>query len=583
MILHSSSFWFFQDTFDADSFNQGGLIFVQRTSNSNDWKKDRILYHDPETYTYPIPGSGGEIITKQIYLAQIYSLKRIVVWTSINPEFVAINYVLFKVTSRGGPLPVSSPSVSNVTFDEDTIQEPFGMERDDVRVETYNVTSSQPSREKTTYSLERKQQTVRQDNPFLPSAQSPEFPNTSAQADLSNLDNRKNVLQLVTKTSSNPPNNISHTNTENSEENIIDVSSEEEGTANSNLRIQNETEYEVSEVNSLNVPEWDRSCNNATTRNIATFTQQNLNCRPISDLLQDPHHIPHMQEQGRKINTQFVRNRASNLNVTNRCRNAQIRQKPQSSSTSTFQQSRQQYSNVRQNKQVYVGKHTANDIIDIDSDDELHSKRPSAIHSPTERASSNYQTPIKNFSALSTKMSPNMGSLSLSRNTPNTPHKIPTPLRNSSSLSKPNFSNQSHFIDVNKRKTIVTARRPESHHPLRQNQCRQFPKKALSFDNSTEDANVNILNTEVDLKPDVIDVTCDSEMSVRGNVSLREPIIPAIPDSYTISHHNPKEKDNPYKAPIDISRFKRTKLIEIERCIEVSSDEEELPNDSHIT
>ena len=133
-----------------------------------------------------------------------------------------------------------------------------------------------------------------------------------------------------------------NTNTENSEENIIDVSSEEEGTANSNLRIQNETEYEVSEVNSLNVPEWDRSCNNATTRNIATFTQQNLNCRPISDLLQDPHHIPHMQEQGRKINTQFVRNRASNLNVTNRCRNAQIRQKPQSSSTSTVQQSRQQ-------------------------------------------------------------------------------------------------------------------------------------------------------------------------------------------------------------------------------------------------
>ena len=573
---------FFQDTFDADSFNQGGLIFVQRTSNSNDWKKDRILYHDPETYTYPIPGSGGEIITKQIYLAQIYSLKRIVVWTSINPELVAINYVLFKGTSRGEPLSVSSPSASNVTLDEDTIQEPFCMERDDVRAETYSLTSSKPNREKTTYSLEKKQQIVRQDNPFLPSAQSPEFPNTSCQADLSNSDNLKNVLQLVTKTSSNPPNNISRTNTENSEENIIDVSSEEEGTANSNLRIQNETEYEVSEVNSLSVPECYQSYNNTTTRNVATFTQQNLNCRPISDLLQDPHNIPRMQERGRKINTQFVHNRASNLNVKNRCRNAQIRQKPQSASTFTFQQSRQQNSNVRRNKQVYVDKHTADDIIDIDSDDELHSKRP-AIYSPTESTSSNYQTPIKNFSALSTKISPNMGSLSLSRNTPNTPHKIPTPLPNSSPLSKPNFSNKTHFIDVNKRKTIVTARRPESHHPLRQNQRKQFPKKALSFDNGTMDANINILNTEVDLKPDVIDVTCDSEMSVRGNVSLREPIIPSIPDSYTISHHNPKEKSNPYKTPIDISRVKRTKNIEIERCIEVSSDEEELPNDNHIT
>jgi hypothetical protein len=220
-----------------------------------------------------------------------------------------------------------------------------------------------------------------------------------------------------------------------------------------------------------------------------------------------------MQVQGRKINTQFVRNRASNLNITNRCRNAQIRQKPQRASTATFQQSRQQYSNVRRNKQVYVGKHTANDIIDIDSDDELHSKRPSAIYSPTESTSSNPQTPIKNFTALSTNMSPNMGSLSLSRRTI---IKIPTPLRNSSPLSKPNFSNQSHFIDVNKRKTIVTARRPESHHPLRQNQCREFPKKALNFHNSTVDANIDILNTEVDLKPDVIDVTCDSEMSVRG-------------------------------------------------------------------
>ena len=559
------------------------MIFVQRTSNSNDWKKDRILYHDPETYTYPIPGSGGEIITKQIYLAQIYSLKRIVVWTSINPEFVAINYVLFKGTSRGEPLSVSSPSVSNVTLDEDTIQEPFCMERVDVRAETYNATSSKPSREKTTYTLDKKQQTVRQDNPFLPSAQSPEFPNTSYQADLSNSDNRKNVLQLVPKTSSNPPNNISHTNTENSEENIIDVSSEEEGTANSKLRIQNETEYEVSEANCLNVPEWDRSCNNATNRNIATLTQQNLNCRPISDLLQTPHNIPLMQERSRKTNTQFFRNRASNLHVTNRSRNAQIRQKPQSASTSTFQQSRQQYSNARRNKQVYVDKHTADYVIDIDSDDELHSKRPSAIYSRTESTSSNHQTPIKNVSALSTKMSPNMGGLSLSRNTPNTPHKIPTPLRNSSPLSNPNFSNQSHFIDVNKRKTIVTARRPESHHPLRQNQCRQFPKKALSFDNGRVDANINILNTEVDLKPDVIDVTCDSEMSVRGNVSLREPIIPSIPDGYTISHHNPKETNNPYKAPIDISRIKRTKQIEIERCIEVSSDEEELTNDSDIT
>ena len=582
MIVHLRPYLFFQATFDADSFNQGGLIFVQRTSNSNDWKKDSILYHDPETYTYPIPGSGGEIITKQIYLAQIYSLKRIVVWTSINPEFVAINYVLFNDTSRSEQLYVSSPSVSNVTIDEDIVQEPFCVERDDVRTEAYNVTSSTPRSEKTTYSLEKKQQIMRQDNPFLPNAQSPEFPNNSSQAVLSNSDNRKNVLQIVTNTSSNPPKNMSHTNTENREENIIDVSSEEEGTSNSNLRVDNETEYEVSNNDSLNVPERHRSCNKATTRNVATFTQQNLNCRPISDLLLHPHSIPHMEEQGRNINTQFARNRASNLNVTNRCRNVQIRQNPQSASTSTFGQSRQQYSNVRQNKQVYVDKHTADDIIDIDSDDESPSKRPSTIYSPTESTSSNYQTPVKNFNASSTKMSPNMGSLSLSRNTSNTPHKIQA-LRNSSPMPKPSHSNQSHFIDVNKRKTIVTARRPESHHPLRQNQCRQFPKKALSFDNGTVDANINIMNTEVDLKPDVIDVNCESEISVRGNVSLREPIIPSIPDSYTISHTNPKEKSNPYKTPIDLSRVKRTKHPEIEMCIEVSSDEEELPNDSHKT
>ena len=83
---------------DAESFCQGGLAFVyrnvQRGSQANDsWQEDGVEYQKEfKTEKYPIRVSEREYITRRIDTEKNGPLRRVALWTSINPELVAINY-----------------------------------------------------------------------------------------------------------------------------------------------------------------------------------------------------------------------------------------------------------------------------------------------------------------------------------------------------------------------------------------------------------------------------------------------------------------------------------------------------------
>ena len=83
---------------DAESFYQGGLAFVYRNvqieGKANcSWQEDGVKYQKEfKTEKYPIRVSEREYITRRIDTEENGSLRRVALWTSINPELVAINY-----------------------------------------------------------------------------------------------------------------------------------------------------------------------------------------------------------------------------------------------------------------------------------------------------------------------------------------------------------------------------------------------------------------------------------------------------------------------------------------------------------
>lgn len=85
---------------DAESFCQGGLAFVYRNvidkngrQVNDSWHEDGVEYQQEfKTEKYPIRVSEREYITRRIDTEKNGSLRRVALWTSINPELVAINY-----------------------------------------------------------------------------------------------------------------------------------------------------------------------------------------------------------------------------------------------------------------------------------------------------------------------------------------------------------------------------------------------------------------------------------------------------------------------------------------------------------
>jgi len=89
---------------DVESFSQGGLAFVYRNvqigGQANDsWQEDGVNYQKEfKTEKYPIrvsereEATGWEYITRRIDTEKNGHLRRVSLWTSINPELVAINY-----------------------------------------------------------------------------------------------------------------------------------------------------------------------------------------------------------------------------------------------------------------------------------------------------------------------------------------------------------------------------------------------------------------------------------------------------------------------------------------------------------
>ena len=83
---------------DVESFRQGGVAFVYKKVLNRDqvngcWQKDGVEYlKDYETEMYPIRESEKEYITRRLDVEKNGPLRRVSLWTSINPELIAINY-----------------------------------------------------------------------------------------------------------------------------------------------------------------------------------------------------------------------------------------------------------------------------------------------------------------------------------------------------------------------------------------------------------------------------------------------------------------------------------------------------------
>ena len=83
---------------DVESFRQGGVAFVYKKALNRDqvngcWQKDGVDYlKDYETEMYPIRESEKEYITRRLDVERNGPLRRVSLWTSINPELIAINY-----------------------------------------------------------------------------------------------------------------------------------------------------------------------------------------------------------------------------------------------------------------------------------------------------------------------------------------------------------------------------------------------------------------------------------------------------------------------------------------------------------
>ena len=178
---------------DVDSFRQGGLVFVHRKVNNADavnidWWKDGVKYlSEPKTFMKPIQNSGGQNIMQQIDLAQEERLERVAVWTTINPELVAVNYRIIPKASNDVitiyDVDIEEPAnvIDNIQSSSHITTENRLSQCESIKAPPNNAVSSLYCDKSQSKSIENPQIQKNQNvNPFLPTQISQEFPFNSS-------------------------------------------------------------------------------------------------------------------------------------------------------------------------------------------------------------------------------------------------------------------------------------------------------------------------------------------------------------------------------------------------------------------
>ena len=474
---------------DVDSFRQGGLVFVHRKLNNADavnidWWKDGVKYlSEPKTFMKPIQNSGGQNIMQQIDLAQEERLERVAVWTTINPELVAVNYRIIPKASNDVitiyDVDIEEPAnvIDNIQSSSHITTENRLSQCESIKAPPNNAVSSLYCDKSQSKSIENPQIQKNQNvNPFLPTQISQEFPfNSSSTFSSPAVENEGVSQQTSTNYLSNKQKNKECITPEIQLDNTFYISSGDDddsnevdpGNSENSKRMADPIQLKIRDINEVDE------------------NYRAMQCRPMSQLMQQ-------QSSMRKERMKSI---ARNSNITH----------------------------------------------------------------------------INQFNVSSTQIPLNKGILPLSTDQ-SISFKSTEEITQSYSVGYNTAMGNSH-----KRKVITTPKRPVSEHPLRQNQYKMAASKALNFHPDSSHSFGNNLETVIDLKPDIIEDT-ECEIIENGNVSLRDPISPSLPDHHSICQVNPMEKSNPYLPNSSVPKSTVSNSPEIEKIIDISSDEESNTN-----
>ena len=288
---------------DVDSFRQGGLVFVHRKENAdaanNNWWKDGVKYlTEPRTFMRSIQNSGGQNIMQQIDLAQEESLERVAVWTTINPELVAVNYRIVRKASSN-VITIDDVDIDEPTNVIDNIQSSSRMPKENrllqsesIQTPTKNMVSSLygDKGQSKTIDNHQKQKDLNV-NPFLPTRNSQEFPFNSSYTSFGPVKENESVSQ---ETSTNYVSNkqiyAESIPLETQVDNAIYISSEDEDESNAKDPVNTGNIRRIGDGLSVNPHQLKIRDVNEVDGN-ERVTQQ-MQCRPMSQLVQKQPRLP---------------------------------------------------------------------------------------------------------------------------------------------------------------------------------------------------------------------------------------------------------------------------------------------------
>ena len=512
---------------DVDSFRQGGVAFVYKTVPNNDWKNDGVEYQkDPNINMYPIRGSEREHITRRLDVAKYGKLCRVALWTSINPELVAVSY-----------------HIETGSMEKDSAL-PFEEIRHQRKTKEIIVQDKETS------------------NQFLPDSRSHEFPFNSTNVSSALGTVEKTIRNTTDASAANIEKNTNDSQIEPQlESECIDIASEDEDDCiietETNIK-STEKSFNISHSSENNLPDDKQN----SDRN--SVIEQRLKIRPMSELTEPDITIGISPVK----NTEKTRTPLTSTSISSdgTSKNSLPMQNANTVPRYTINENRgsaqSRISTMCNTTKTNRDNDLIMDVINIDSDDEstnIHSS-PNPYFKCDSNKVSTEAPPNKERASCSTQMTPDMSFLSVSKtlDSPNaTMHYNEKP---SAEKSFTFPSRNLNSTNVTKRKFITTPKRCIDQQPLRQNQYQlAAATKVLDFDSTTSSE----LNSKIEIE----------EVSIDGNVSTRFPTAPFIPDHNSISQQNPLEKYNPFFPNTSPNRNKCLSS-EVENIIDVSSDEE---------
>ena len=473
---------------------------------------------------YPIRGSEREHITRLLNLAKDGPLCRVALWTSINPELVAVSYY-----------------VDSSLMERDSTQPFVEISQQQLRIE------------------ETLPQVIGKSNQFLPDGRSQEFPFNSPNLSSVSGTVNKALINAIEVPGTNVQKNINDSQNEPQlEGECIDIASEDDD----DCVIEIETNIRNNEKSFNLTHNSDKNDKSNSDR------EKQLKIRPMSELT----------EPGITTDNGVVINREKNSGpLTSNHISSEVTSKNSSPVQGTNAVSKHTINENRSSAHSKISKvcnasetncdnDITMDVIDIDSDDESTNIYSSPNHFSVSDANkiTTEDTQNKGRTASSTQMTPNMSSLSMSK-TLNSPHqtmhcieKIST--GKSSSFLSPNLNS----TNVTKRKFITTPKRRFDQQPLRQNQYElAAATKVLDFECTTQSES-SALNSKIEIE----------EVSIDGIVSTRDPKATFIPSNNSISQDNSLQMYNPVWANSSSPNRSICPSGEVENVIDISSDDE---------